>query len=114
MSLAIDRKLILDKVLNGYGTLTTAPIAQWPSIPKTVDPALTAPYDLAKAKQLLAQGGYPNGFPVIVPIFPWQTKTETIDIGDAVAGMFETLGLKVTREITDYTTGYRHRGQKRP
>src|SRR5687768_3596981 len=60
-------------------------------------------YDLAKPKQLLAQGGYPNGFPVTAPIYDRSDKAGMLDINEALAGSFETLGLKVNRLTVDYT-----------
>lgn len=57
---AIDRKAVLDAAVNGAGTpLTAGPFLStfWPGLPQPV-----YKQDLAKAKQLLAEAGFPNGF----------------------------------------------------
>jgi len=78
-----------------------------------VDPSMTRPRDVAKAKQLLAEAGYPNGFPVKlnywtapllgVPTEPLAAKLQA-DLG--------AVGIKVTLEpkersvmLTEYRQG---------
>lgn len=100
MSLAIDRKLILDTVLRGEGTLAYGVINQSANDPNTTDPSWTLPaYDLAQAKQKLIEGGYPNGFPVTMPLMDLDINSS--DVGEAIAGMWEELGLTVTRKPTE-------------
>jgi peptide/nickel transport system substrate-binding protein len=57
---AIDKQALVDGVLGGYGIVAT----QWfPPGTWLYNPDLKGyPLDLAKAKQLLAAGGYPDGF----------------------------------------------------
>jgi len=55
---AIDRKTLVDKVLAGVGTPATSLIP--PGMPGHVDGA-GPEYDVNKAKQLLADAGFPNG-----------------------------------------------------
>src|SRR5699024_8826321 len=62
MSYAIDRQLLIDAILNGYGT----PIATFfrPDM-FGFDPSLEPyPYDPEKAIELLAEAGYPDGFQI--------------------------------------------------
>jgi peptide/nickel transport system substrate-binding protein len=99
MSLAIDRQLIIDKVLHGGGTVAHGPLIWYPNDDLT-DPSWELPaHDLDLAKQKLAEGGYPNGFPVKMPIFADDINTDAI--GEAIAGMWEELGLEVKREPTE-------------
>jgi peptide/nickel transport system substrate-binding protein len=99
MSLAIDRQLIIDKLLHGEGKVAMGPLIWYPSEDLT-DPGWQAPaYDLELAKQKLAEGGYPDGFPVKMPLFADDINTDTI--GEAIAGMWEDLGLQVTRDPTE-------------
>ena len=63
---AFDRKALLKAVASGYGTVTQQifPTTS-PSYQKSLDSMYS--YDPAKAKKLLAQAGYPNGFSVTMP-----------------------------------------------
>ncbi len=103
MSLSVDRQAILDAVLAGEGTLVPGPILAWPAISSTIDPSWTVPeYNPELAKQKLAECGYPDGFPVIVQIYENRPGNGQADVGEAVAGYLETLGLQVERQlITD-------------
>jgi peptide/nickel transport system substrate-binding protein len=95
MSLAIDRELILDRILHGQGELSYGPLIQYNSSPLTVDDSWELPaYDPERARQRLADGGYPDGFPVEVLLFP--QEVDTVGMGEAVAGMWEEIGLQVT------------------
>ena len=63
---AFDKAGLLKAYGKGYGT----PTAQiFPPSRRRTTPALDAkyPYDLAKAKSLLAEAGYPNGFTLAMP-----------------------------------------------
>jgi peptide/nickel transport system substrate-binding protein len=96
MSLAIDRELILDKVLRGQGAEATGPVIQSDAIPALKDPDAEPPeYDVDRAKQKLAEGGYPDGFEITLFMYP-----DYIDlpaIGEAIAGMWEEIGITVKR-----------------
>ncbi len=58
MSLALDRKVFVDRATAGKATVANSFFARdelyW-------DPKATLPYDLDRAKQLIAQSKYPNG-----------------------------------------------------
>lgn len=51
-------------------------------------------YDPAKAKSLLAQAGYPQGFEFTVYLYTLPGLPEILDIGQAIALDFEAVGLK--------------------
>lgn len=59
LNYAVDKKTIVDVVAKGYGTELTAPIAKQIIGYSAQQPY---PYDVEKAKQLLAKAGYPDGF----------------------------------------------------
>jgi peptide/nickel transport system substrate-binding protein len=63
---AIDRAAMLKAVAQGNGTVTGQ---IFPKTSPGYDPALdnAYPYDKAKAKQLLTDAGYPNGFTLTLP-----------------------------------------------
>jgi peptide/nickel transport system substrate-binding protein len=100
MSLAIDRQLILDQVLRGQGKLAHGVINQTDNDPNTFDPSWPLPeYNVEKAKQKLAEGGYPNGFSFTMPLMDLDINSS--DVGEAIAGMWQAIGLKVKLEPTE-------------
>ena len=103
LSLSIDRQAILDAVLAGEATLTTGPITQYPKIPDRNLPNWTVPaFNVDQAKQKLVDGGFPTGFPITVQEFENRPGSGQADIAEAVAGMWEAIGIKVTRlQLTD-------------
>jgi peptide/nickel transport system substrate-binding protein len=63
---AFDRPALLKDLGNGYGSVTTQIFPTYsPGYESSLDSYY--PYDPAKAKQLLAQAGYPNGFTIDMP-----------------------------------------------
>ncbi|WP_405722839.1 ABC transporter substrate-binding protein [Streptomyces sp. NBC_01537] len=90
MNYAIDRKAILKSVLAGQG-VTNASTPFGPDslgYSQSIDSYYT--YDVAKAKQLLRQAGYPNGFSVKVVNNPqWDQMAQ------ALAGYLRKVGIDV-------------------
>ncbi len=64
----IDRKAIIDGAMFGYGTPIGSHFA--PHNPYYVDKVNTYPLDLEKAKVLLAEAGYPEGFKATLKLPP--------------------------------------------
>jgi peptide/nickel transport system substrate-binding protein len=65
---AIDRQAIIDGAMFGYGTPIGTHFA--PHNPDYVDLLGNSPYDPAKAKQLLAEAGFPDGFTTTLKLPP--------------------------------------------
>ena len=65
---AIDKKNILDLAFDGYGSLIGS--SMYPAFSKYFDESLTDyyPHDTEKAKELLAQAGYPDGFSMTITV----------------------------------------------
>ncbi len=102
-ALAINRKAIVDALYGGYGTVANQhmPPTMWGRA--DVPPI---PYDPAKAKQLLAEANYPNGFsvdfwyiPVSRPYFP-----NGKEIGTAVASDLAKVGIRAHLMTEDWAT----------
>lgn len=102
LSLAIDRQLIFDTILRERGDLALGPLLQYNANPDLVDPSWTFPeYDPDLAREKLAEGGYPDGFPVEFFIYEGG-ETDLPSIAEAIAGMWEQeLGLDITRTTAD-------------
>jgi peptide/nickel transport system substrate-binding protein len=107
LSLAIDRQQIIEHVMGKQ--------AQWPmpfatfryssdmDVARWDDWSRSAlRYDPARAKQLLAEAGHAGGFPLTF----WNTALPgtpfMIQIGEAVAGFWEKLGIKVEMKTSEW------------
>jgi peptide/nickel transport system substrate-binding protein len=101
LGLAIDKKAIVDRVLGGLGapvgTVNYYPTDAW-ATKALLEPL---PYDPAKARQLLGEAGYPNGFEVTMNLTAWPGRGFLPDVGEAVATYWEKVGMKVKRRPVD-------------
>jgi len=96
---AINVQLIIDKVLRGQGVPTGAflsPLVD--GSPPDLDKRL--PFDPAKAKALLAEAGYPNGFAVTLDCVNVAWRENACQ---AMAAMLTQVGIKTT--LRSSTTG---------
>ena len=102
MQLAIDRKLLLDKLFNGRGSLENG------IFPKGLlgfNPALPAiSYDQKKAKDLLAQAGFPKGFDM--EIAQVTDSPSPLKINEAVQAMLGEVGIRVKIVQMDSATDF--------
>lgn len=91
LNYAIDKNAIVKVVLRGHGRPLDAPMA--PGVANyTPVQAGGWPYDVAKAKALLSEAGFPNGFPTVL----WLgNATETQRLGEAIQQMLALINVKV-------------------
>jgi peptide/nickel transport system substrate-binding protein len=88
---AINRQGIVDKILRGFGT--AAGELSPPSY-AGYDPALVPRFDLDKAKALMEEAGYADGFPVTM-MAPNNRYVEDQRVAQAVAAMLAKINIKV-------------------
>jgi peptide/nickel transport system substrate-binding protein len=101
LNLAVDKKAIFQRVLGGIGT-PVGTVNYYPTDP-WISEALVKPlpYDPARAKALLVEAGYPNGFELTMNLTAWPGRGYLPDVGEAVATYWEKVGLKVKRRPVD-------------
>lgn len=93
MSMAIDRAALVSKVMQGQAVEAAQFNPQ--GTPGTSAKMKPVAYDLAAAKKLLAEAGYPNGFGVVVNSSNDRYPNDA-QVNQAVAQMWSRLGLKTS------------------
>jgi peptide/nickel transport system substrate-binding protein len=96
LSLAVNKQAIIDKILNGAGTLT--PLHDWPLGNNWASDAwVPFPYDPDEARALLAQAGYPDGFSKPITMYAVSGGGNPLDpqASEAVAMDWQAIGLDV-------------------
>jgi glutathione transport system substrate-binding protein len=91
MNYGVDKEALIKVVLRGTGRPLDAPIT--PGV-AGYSPVQRGgwPYDVAKARQLLAEGGFPRGFTTVL----WLgNQTETLRVGEALQQMLSKIGVTV-------------------
>ncbi len=87
---AVDKNAVIDAGLFGYGTAIGSHFP--PHHPSYEDLTGLYPYDPAKARLLLAEAGYPNGFATTLTLPPPAYARRG---GEIIAAQLEAVGIKV-------------------
>lgn len=90
MAHALDRQEIIDGATYGYGVPIGTHFA--PHHPYYLDLTGTYPHDVEKAKALLAEAGYPNGFSATLKLPPVAYARLS---GQIIASQFAQVGIKL-------------------
>ena len=98
MAYAIDRKALIEGAMSGYGT----PIGSHmdPGNPYYIDLTSVYPYNPQKAKDLLKEAGYPNGFEAVIKLperYAYAKRS-----GEIIADMFSQVGIRLKIELIEW------------
>jgi ABC-type transport system substrate-binding protein len=100
MNYAVNKKAIIDTILAGVGEASTAPV-----VPAVFGYTKVGPYeyDPKKARQLLAEAGYPKGFKAV---FHHPTGRYLMDstIAEAVQAMVREIGVELELQTMEWAT----------
>lgn len=98
LSLAIDRKTIVQELLKGFGATIGTQVGPFDFGYK--DEPIPA-YDPARAKALLAEAGYPAGFTIRMQA-P-RRYINSAEVGQVIAQEFGAIGVKVELEVPEWS-----------
>jgi len=94
LNYATDKQKVVDAVLFGYGTVVETPIS--PASPVFKKDLPSRKQDLAKAKQLLAEAGYPNGIDLTIIAQAGRPNRERLAL--VVQEMWKPIGVRLKIE----------------
>ena len=99
---AVDVDELLALTADGHGTKVGS--SMYPAFTKYFDPALADayPHDVEKAKELLTQAGYPDGFSFTITV-PSNYQPH-VDTAEVLAMQLEAVGVTATIDLVDWNT----------
>jgi peptide/nickel transport system substrate-binding protein len=99
ISYAIDRRPIIDHLLAGMAEPSTGPLT--PRMRGRADLG-EIPYDPERAKKLLAEAGYPDGFATKITTTPRYNMG--VELAQAVAAQLAEVGIRAEIEVLEWGT----------
>ncbi len=100
MNHAVDKEALIKTILGGVGEVSTAPV-----VPSVFGYTKAGPYEYnpEKAKKLLAEAGYPDGFKAV---FHHPTGRYLMDstIAEAVQAMVKEVGIELELQTMEWAT----------
>lgn len=97
---ALDEQKIVDTVINGAGVKATS-IAPPNAFGYIGDEVAGYDYDPAKAKELLAEAGYPNGFKTELMVNDNQSRIEVCQV---IQQMLKEVGIDVSIKVVEFAS----------
>jgi peptide/nickel transport system substrate-binding protein len=95
---AIHKEEVLKGAMFGYGKILGSNVD--PTNPYFVDLSKEKPYDAARARQLLAEAGYPNGFDAVLKIAPQYYYT--VRTAEVLVNQLAKVGVRVKIEQVEW------------
>jgi len=105
MQMAIDRKTILDKLYYGKGAIANAIMP--PGLLGYNSKVAPITFDVAQAKKLLSDAGFPNGFSMDIAMVT--DSASSLKINEAVQSMLANVGIKAKIIQKDSASYYAER-----
>jgi peptide/nickel transport system substrate-binding protein len=102
LNYAVDVREIIDTAFYGRGESSGSPMI--PGLTRAYETSLKNPYpvDIARAKSLLAEAGYPNGFPLEITV-P-SVYVMHVDTAQVLVNQLAKAGVAVTIRQVDWAT----------
>jgi peptide/nickel transport system substrate-binding protein len=94
---AVDRQQMIDLAWPGYGTPWYSPVPD--GFVGTTKDVPHMDHDVAKAKQLLTEAGFPNGLDVTLNVYDVQKLAS-----DVLSEQLKQVGIRITEEVLDQPT----------
>ena len=101
MNIAIDRQTIVDTLLSGYGKPQS--LRDWMGHEARANPDWNYEYDPVKAKQMLDEAGYPDGFSITLTPAIRGAPAE-VETCQSLAQYWEAIGISVNIQNVPYAT----------
>jgi peptide/nickel transport system substrate-binding protein len=95
---AIDKREVLRGAMFGLGRVLGSNVD--PLNPYFVDMTGAVPHDPARARALLAEAGYPNGFDAVLRVAPQYYYT--VRTGEVIVGQLQKVGVRVRIEQVEW------------
>lgn len=95
---AINKPEVVKGAMFGFGRVLGSNVD--PLNPYFVDLSGAVPYDPARARKLLAEAGYPNGFDAVLKVAPQYYYT--VRTGEVIAAQLKKVGVKVSIEQIEW------------
>lgn len=99
LNLAVDRRAIIDGILDGFGDIPHGPFTAPVPLRKVLEPY---PYDPEQARALLREAGYDNNLTLTMWTSPRYHKDK--EIAEAIQAYLAMVGVTVNIEVMDWGT----------
>jgi ABC-type transport system substrate-binding protein len=107
INLAVNRRALAEHLFLGEAQPNMVPIIP-PWVKEFNNPAWKPyPYDPARARQLLAEAGHPNGFTVEWRAYLLSGVPELVSVSEALQIDLAKVGIKLDLKVVDYAAGFR-------